>query len=304
MCFLFQKYFSSMCLMAPHPLRRAGPCAAAASFPGSHVSLMAVSCWPVQWPHSHNVSCCSFLVGHCSATAPSVSMTTSPTCVAQACLQMLIVVLCGILRRQRQSVHPSSRCSPRLAVGTPTLRSKYRPRRFKRARSARVAFPPTQCPVCPTRGVPTLLTRCDELPAHQAPALRGPVGRSAWRRLGSSVDAPPGGQALPLPALHVVGLPLTPIQRHCTPHSGSTLSQPRPNLAMCSNSRFPFSFCDSQLTSSSHLATMKSSPCTPTSESRDACPKSCASRKTTAFVHCDNPGSAEERRRCTERREE
>ena len=41
-------------------------------------------------------------------------------------------------------------------------------------------------------------------------------------------------------------------------HSGSTLSQPRPNLAMCSNSRFPFSFCDSQPCSSGddEIATM------------------------------------------------
>ena len=49
----------------------------------------------------------------------------------------------------------------------------------------------TRCRVRLMPGVPILLTRYDRLSAHQAPIFRGPVVRSAWRRLGLSVDAPP-----------------------------------------------------------------------------------------------------------------
>ena len=42
-----------------------------------------------------------------------------------------------------------------------------------------------------------------------------------WR-LDSSVDAPPGIQSLPLPALRVVGQLPTSVQSRCTTHSGST----------------------------------------------------------------------------------
>ena len=109
--------------------------------------------------------------------------------------------------------------------------SKYRPIRFMRVRSARVAFPTAQCRACPTRGMPVLLTRSgwafvDGHSAHQAPVLHGPLVRLAWRRLSSSVDAPPAGQAVPLPCqlcMSWVCLPLqssvavhhTPVQRSC-----------------------------------------------------------------------------------------
>ena len=68
-------------------------------------------------------------------------------------------------------------------------------------------------------GVPVLLIRCDRLSAHQAEVLRGPVERSDWRHLGSSVDAPPEVQALPLPVLRVLGQILTSIQSRCMSHS-------------------------------------------------------------------------------------
>ena len=67
-------------------------------------------------------------------------------------------------------------------------------------RSARVAFPNcTACILCsrvrcrvglmPDTSVS--LTRCGGLSACQAPVPRGQVVHSAWRRLGSSEDAPP-----------------------------------------------------------------------------------------------------------------
>ena len=46
--------------------------------------------------------------------------------------------------------------------------------------------------------------------------LSGRVAHSAWRRLRSSVDAPPGVQALPLPVLRVPGQLPTSVQSRCT----------------------------------------------------------------------------------------
>ena len=73
-----------------------------------------------------------------------------------------------------------------------------------------------QCRVGLLPVVPVLLPRCGRHSARQAPVPRGRVAHSAWRRLGSSVDAPPGVQALPLPVLRVAGQLPTSVQSRCT----------------------------------------------------------------------------------------
>ena len=65
--------------------------------------------------------------------------------------------------------------------------------------------------------MPVSLTRCGRFSARQAPVPRGPVVYSAWRRLGSSVDAPPEGRALPLPVLRVVVAVVSMSRPGCPP---------------------------------------------------------------------------------------
>ena len=81
-----------------------------------------------------------------------------------------------------------------------------------------------QCVVGLLPDTPVLLICCDRLSTRLAPVPRGPVARSAWRRLGLPVDAPPGVQALPRPALRVAGQLPTSVQGRCASHSGSTRS--------------------------------------------------------------------------------
>ena len=139
-----------MCLMAPAtPIAESQPWCCCGTWPDSHVSFVPalVSCWPVQWPRSHSVPCCGILIRRCSATPPSVSTTTSPKFVAQyaRCLQMLIVVFWGMSGVTSASECPSivTALSSSCSENSHTARgvwSKYRPFRFKRVRSARVAF--------------------------------------------------------------------------------------------------------------------------------------------------------------------
>ena len=119
--------------------------------------------------------------------------------------------------------------------------SRYRPIRC--VRSVRVALPTARLHLMHASAMsswsaatPLLLTRCGRLSARQVPVLHGPVVRSAWRRLGSSVDAPREVQALPLPVLRVTGQLPTSTQSRCATHSDSTLSLPCRVLDPCAPS--------------------------------------------------------------------
>ena len=141
------------------------------------------------------------VIRHCSATPPCVSTTASP-CAS---------------------------CSPRLVVVTATrgVWSNYRQIRLKRVRFDLFTFPTVRLhslQANATSGLsdasmPVLLTRCDELSAHQDPVLVVQWCVRPGAAWGSSVDASLEGQALPLPALHVVGLPpssVNPTSLHIT----------------------------------------------------------------------------------------
>ena len=77
--------------------------------------------------------------------------------------------------------------------------SKYRPIRFRRVKSARVAFrlrdcipyKRMRCLVGLMPDMPVSFTRCGRFSVRPAPILRGQVVHSTWRRRSSSVDAPP-----------------------------------------------------------------------------------------------------------------
>ena len=77
------KYFGSMCLMAPLPLKRASPRAAAACprFVREPRVPALVSCWPNRWPHTRSVPCCSAPIPRCSVTPLFVSTIKLPRCV-------------------------------------------------------------------------------------------------------------------------------------------------------------------------------------------------------------------------------
>ena len=106
-----------------------------------------VSCWPTRWPHSHSVPCCSTLTPRCSVTPLSVVTTKLPRCVDQTRKHPPDVerVVFG------QPAAPASE-SPSIITmfssccngNSHTARgvwSRHRPVRFRRVRSARVAFP-------------------------------------------------------------------------------------------------------------------------------------------------------------------
>ena len=190
----------SMSLMAPLPLRRASPRAAA------ECVRALVQCWSSRWPHSRNVPCRSTPTPRCSVTPPSVSTTRLPRCLDQrvSILQMSRASFsCNRLRHHRR-VHRSSRCSLRSAAGTPHTAhgvvSKYRPIRVRRVRSARVAFPTARLHSLQANAMscrsaadmPVWMKRYCRLAARQAPVPRDHVVYWAWRLPGSSVDAPPG----------------------------------------------------------------------------------------------------------------
>ena len=131
--------------------------------------------------------------------------------------------------------------------------SKYRPIRFRRVCSARVAFPTARLhslhahamSVGLLPGTPVLLTSCGRPSARQVPVLRGQVVRSAWRRLGSSVAT--ANSTCRGSASHVKPESLYVTQRFNTVVD---LSCPRPMRAFCTRSSFSFSFCDSHSRSS------------------------------------------------------
>ena len=138
----------------------------------------------------------------------------------------------------------------------------------------------TLCQVCPSRGMPVLLTSCDRLSSSCSSWSNGAFGFG----LGSSVDAPSDGQALPPPALQVVGLPTSTTAMstrllRCCNQDPIWLSAP--------NSRVSFSFCDSQ-------STLTMSKC------RAACPNahgqllepSNAMSATTFGTRCSQPDAA------------
>ena len=175
-----QKYFVSMYLMAPLPLRRASPRAPAAR----ELRVLAHgSCWPSQWLRLHSEPCCSIMVRRCSAPPLFVSTSTSPTCVVRcaSCLRMLGVASWGTQRLLRRSVRPS-RCSL-LVVGTHgTWRVEQVLADSLQAREVCLcSFPESAAffaserdiGACLTRGMPVLLTRRDTASAHPAPVLRG-----------------------------------------------------------------------------------------------------------------------------------
>ena len=102
--------------------------------------------------------------------------------------------------------------------------SKYRPIRFRRVCSARVAFPTARLQSLHANamsvgllpGTLVLLTRCGRPSARQVPVLRGQVVRSAW--------APPGLVCCHCQLYVSRGRHPTSSQSRCTSHSGSTLS--------------------------------------------------------------------------------
>ena len=204
LCFSFccsPKYFVSKCVSWRHS-HCVGPALVLPQHPSKFAReprvLAHVSCWPVQWLRSNCVPCCSTLIRHCSATPPSALTTTPSTSLRMKRLPSTGVVSRGIHWRQRQSVHRSSRCSPRLAGGTPArlvargasivgyvsgvrglsvLPSRL-PGCILRRR--------TRCQVCLMRSVPVLLTPCDSLscPSNSSSSWSsGAFGFADWTRL-------------------------------------------------------------------------------------------------------------------------
>ena len=115
------KYFVSMCLIVPLPLRRANPRAAAASVQTVLCVQVLVPYWPIQWLHWHSVPCCSILTLHCSVTPLSPKYVVQHTNI----VQMSKVSSSGNQQHQHQRVHRSPRCSLRVATGIPTRHVEY-----------------------------------------------------------------------------------------------------------------------------------------------------------------------------------
>ena len=106
-------------------------------------------------------------------------------------------------------------------------------------------------------------------PARQAPVPRGPMVHSAWRRLGSSVDSKLCHcqfcvSWVTFPRQSRVAARNTAVQHSCFAVVVRSIS----GFLHLSSS----SFSGSQSRSSPHPATMKSSPCSTMSKSRDGYP--------------------------------
>ena len=161
-----------------------------------------VQCWPT--PHSSSVPCCTTMIPRCSVTPPSVSTTKFPRCVnpyassrcraprfrATGCVSTgesidrhdaLFVLHRKFPHGTWRVEYVASKTCQTFEVSTGCL-SKLR---------SCIPCRRVRCRVGVLPDMPVSLTRCGGLSARQAPVPCCQVVHSAWRRPGSSVDAPP-----------------------------------------------------------------------------------------------------------------
>ena len=140
---------------------------------------------------SHSVPCCSILTPRCSVTPPAVSTTRFPRCVDQhaSILQMSSASFWRNKLRQHRSVHRSSHGTRRVEQISSVAFQTCEVSTCCFTDCA-AAFLASECDVFLLPSTSVSLTRRRWHSTRHVPVPRGQVVRSAWRRLGSSVDAP------------------------------------------------------------------------------------------------------------------